>query len=214
MESAAPQSIVPRVISLNVGGIQDVEWRGETIATAIWKHPVAGRVALHGVNFAGDDQADRTVHGGPNKAVYAYSREDYAYWREVEDMQTPDGFFGENLTVEGVNLSLAVVGEQWSVGSTILEIAQPRLPCHKLGIRVGDPHFLKRFLAAGRPGAYFRIVREGDVGAGDEIGLVSRPAHGVTLRGMVEALNDSDRALALRDVPGLPEFWQRVAAGR
>src|SRR3982751_4396409 len=128
----------PRVISVNVGEVREVEWRGDVVTTAIWKSPVAGRVALRGVNFAGDDQADRTVHGGPDKAVYAYAREDYDYWRDVEGLETPVGLFGENLTVEGLDLSAAHVGERWTVGSTLLEVAQPRLPCYKLGARVGD----------------------------------------------------------------------------
>jgi MOSC domain-containing protein YiiM len=200
------------VISLNVGLAREIEWRGELVSTGIWKHPVPGRVQLRGVNFAGDDQADRTVHGGPDKAVYAYAREDYDYWRDTDGMPVEPGLFGENLTVEGLDLSSAIVGEQWAVGSAILEVAQPRLPCYKLGIRVGDPRFLKRFLAAGRPGAYLRVVREGDVGSGDDIRVVSRPTHGVTLRSMILALRDPTHARSLRNVPRLPHFWMQVAA--
>ena len=202
---------VPRVISLNVGQIRRVEWRGVTVATGIRKSPVAGRVALRGVNFDGDDQADRTVHGGPDKAVYAYAREDYEYWRDVEGIGTEPGLFGENLTVEGLDLSSTIVGERWSVGSTLLEVAQPRLPCYKLGVRLDDPRFVKRFLAAGRAGAYLRIVHEGDIASGDEVRIVSTPTHGVSLRSMVEALQDPSKARALRDVPRLPAFWQQVA---
>ena len=212
--SNAPASTAPRVLSVNVGLVREVEWRGREVATAIWKHPVAGRVALRGVNFAGDDQADRSVHGGPDKAVYAYAREDYDFWRDEEGMETPPGLFGENLTVEGLDLSGAVVGERWSVGSTVLEVAQPRLPCFKLGIRMGDQRFLKRFLAALRMGAYLRVVREGDVGAGDPVHVADRPAHGVTLRAMTEALQDPEKAGALLRVPRLPEFWRQVAEGR
>ena len=153
-----------RVVSLNVGTIREVEWQGRLVTTGIWKSPVAGRVALRGVNFAGDDQADRTVHGGPDKAVYAYAREDYEFWSS-HGMSTSPGYFGENLTTEGIDLSAAIVGERWTVGTAILEVAQPRLPCYKLGIRVGDATFLKRFLEAQRVGAYLRVVQEGDVGA-------------------------------------------------
>ena len=152
-----------RVISVNVGPVRDVEWRGEMIPTAIWKTPVTGRVALRGVNFAGDDQADRTVHGGPDKAVYAYAREDYDYWRTSEGLDVEPALFGENLTTEGVDLSAALVGERWSVGTTLLEVAQIRLPCFKLGIRLGDPRFPQRFQHVGRMGAYLRVVQEGDV---------------------------------------------------
>lgn len=210
--SATAHAPTPRVLSVNVGVPRDVEWRGRLLRTAIWKDPVAGRVALRGVNFAGDDQADRSVHGGPDKAVYAYAVEDYAYWREAEGFETPPGLFGENLTVEGVDLSGAVVGERWRVGSTVLEVAQPRLPCAKLGARMGDVLFPKRFQAARRAGAYLRVVSEGDVGAGDAVDVVERPAHGVTLRDMVRALDDPDAAFVLREVERLPEFWRRVAA--
>lgn len=202
----------PRVVSLNVGAVRHVEWQGREVATGIWKTPVDGRLELRGVNFAGDDQADRTVHGGPDKAVYAYAREDYDYWRG-EGMNAHDAMFGENLTTEGIDLTACIVGERWAVGSTTLEVAQPRLPCYKLGIRVGDATFLRRFLAAQRVGAYLRVIAEGDVGAGDAIDVISRPAHAVTLRDMVSALDDGSRAVALRDVERLPEFWRRIAQG-
>jgi len=200
-----------QVISVNVGAIREVHLHDEIITTAIWKHPVAGRVAIRGVNLDGDDQADREVHGGPDKAVYAYAREDYDAWHDRHGVNTEPGLFGENLTVEGVDLVHATIGERWAVGSTILEIAQPRLPCFKLGIRMGDPRFPKRFQAEGRMGAYLRIIREGDVGAGDEITVGSRPMHGVTLADMVGALHDHSKRRALARVPNLPAFWQRFA---
>ena len=206
------RDVIPRVVSLNVGAIRRVEWQGREITTGIWKSPVAGQLALHGVNFAGDDQADRTVHGGPDKAVYAYAREDYEYWRG-EGMDAHDAMFGENLTTKGIDLAAAIVGERWTVGSTTLEVAQPRLPCYKLGIRVRDATFLRRFLASQRVGAYLRVVQEGDVGTGDVIEVSSRPAHGMTLRDMVASLNDPVRAAALRGIERLPEFWRKVAQG-
>jgi MOSC domain-containing protein YiiM len=165
---------------VNVGTPRPVQVNGHTVLTAIWKHPVSGRVPLRGVNLQGDDQADRTVHGGPDKAVYAYAREDIDWWET--ELQHPVGTapFGENLTVSGLPVSEAVIGEQWMVGSALLQVAQPRLPCFKLGVRMGDPRFLKRFAAAGRPGAYLRILREGDIAAGDGIAVRHRPAHAVT----------------------------------
>jgi MOSC domain-containing protein YiiM len=202
-----------RVLSVNVGPVRPLEWNGRVVTTGIVKEPVPGRVALRGVNFAGDDQGNRTVHGGPDKAVYAYSREDYDFWRAEEGMETPPGLFGENLTVEGLDLSSAVVGERWSVGSTVLEVAQPRLPCATLGLRVGDPTFPKRFQAALRPGAYLRVIEEGDVGAGDDLLVAHRPAHGITLRDMVRALGNPELAAALRGVPNLPHFWREFANG-
>jgi MOSC domain-containing protein YiiM len=207
----APVITIPRVLSLNVGGIRQVEWRGELVSTGIWKHPVAHRVALRGVNFEGDDQADRRVHGGPDKAVYAYAREDYDVWRDEHGIETVPGLFGENLTVEGLDLSGAIVGEIWRVGSAILEVAQPRLPCFKLGIRMADASFPRRFQHALRAGAYLRVVTEGDVGAGDGVLVLQKPAHGITLRSMVESLHDPARAAALLAVPRLPPFWREVA---
>ncbi len=211
--SASVGTVPARILSVNVGGIRHVDWQGRHVTTGIWKQPVEGRVALRGVNFAGDDQADRSVHGGPDKAVYAYAREDYEFWRE-QGIETSVALFGENLTTEGIDLSAVCSGERWSVGSAVLEVAQPRLPCFKLGIRMGDARFLKRFLAAQRVGAYLRIVQEGDIGAGDLVQVTSRPAHGITLRDMVAALDDEEKAIALRRIERLPRFWQEVAERR
>ncbi len=201
----------PRVISLNVGDIREIEWKGHLVTTAIWKYPVAARLALRGVNFAGDDQADRTVHGGPDKAVYAYAREDYDFWENELGIAMPAGTFGENLTVQGLDLTYATLGDHWRVGSTLLEVVQPRLPCFKLGIRMGDVRFPKRFQAAGRMGAYLRVIEEGDVGAGDEIAITSAPDGSVSLHELVEALFDRDKARGLLRAPYLPEFWRQVA---
>ena len=168
------------VESLNVGEPRQVEFNGRAVVTAIWKSPVEGRVPLRGVNLRGDDQADRSAHGGPDKAVYAYAAEETEEWEEELGVPLGPGAFGENLTVRGLPVSGAVIGERWEAGSALLEVAQPRLPCFKLGVRMGDPLFPKRFAAAARPGAYLRVVREGDIGAGDEIQVVSRPDHGVS----------------------------------
>lgn len=203
-----------RVLSVNVGAVREIEWRERIITTGIWKSPVAGRVSLQGVNLSGDDQADRVVHGGVDKAVYSYAREDYDYWREYEGLETSPGLFGENLTLEGIDLSAVLVGERWTVGSATLEVAQPRLPCFKLGIRVGDPAFPKRFQHARRMGAYLRIIHEGDVGAGDEVIVSRRPSHGITLGHMMLALHDERMATSLLTVGRLPEFWRQVAEGR
>src|SRR3954462_14748634 len=149
--------------------------------SAIVKEPVEGRVRVEGVNIAGDAQADRSVHGGPDKAVYAYAREDVDWWEDVLGLDIPNGMFGENLTLEDVEVSGAVVGERWRVGTVELEVCQPRLPCSKLGIRFGDPKMVKRFAQASRPGAYLRILTEGELAAGDELEVTHRPEHGVTI---------------------------------
>jgi MOSC domain-containing protein YiiM len=149
--------------------------------SAINKAPVEGRVRVEGVNVAGDQQADLRVHGGPDKAVYAYASEDTAWWSQALEAELPPGMFGENLTTEGMDVSGAVIGERWRIGTVELEVAQPRLPCAKLGLKFGDLKMVKLFGEASRPGAYLRIVTEGELGAGDEIELLSRPSHGVTV---------------------------------
>ncbi len=204
------RTLVPEavILSVNVGGIREVESRGRMVRTGIWKKPVDGPVLVRGVNLAGDDQADRSVHGGPDKAVYAYAVEDYAYWGEREVFPVHAGVFGDNLTVQGLDLGRAVIGERWQVGSTLLEVAQPRLPCFKLGIRVGDATFLRRFQAATRPGAYLRIITEGTVTAGDPVRVVTRPDHGVTIALMAESVTDPDKARAIQAAPQLPAGWR------
>src|SRR3954467_5392931 len=173
---------MPRVVSVNVGRPRQISVRrGRPLMSAIGKAPVAGRVRVAGVNVAGDDQADRRVHGGPGKAVYACAAEDAAWWGTELGRTLEPGMFGENLTVEGVDVSGAVIGERWRAGTAELEVCQPRFACFKLGLRFGDPKMLKRFTAAERPGAYLRIRREGEIGAGDAVEVVERPAHGVTV---------------------------------
>jgi MOSC domain-containing protein YiiM len=190
---------VARLASVNVGRPAQISVRrGRPLYSAIGKQPVEGRVRVEGVNLAGDQQADLRVHGGPDKAVYAYASEDIAWWGAELGRELPYGIFGENLTTEGVDVSGAVIGERWRVGTVELEVSQPRLPCSKLGIRFGDLRMVRRFGEASRPGAYLRIVAEGELGAGDEIELLSRPGHGVTVALVSDAilLDESLRARA------------------
>jgi MOSC domain-containing protein YiiM len=185
------------VVSVNVGTPQPVGLRrGRTVKSAIAKAPVAGRVRVAGVNLAGDDQADRRVHGGPDKAVYAYATEDTAWWEAELGRELGPGAFGENLTVAGVDVSGAVIGERWRIGTVELEVCQPRLPCFKLGLRFGDPKMLKRFTRAERPGGYLRIHREGELGAGDAVEVGRRPEHGVTVALVARALTIDGTLLA------------------
>jgi MOSC domain-containing protein YiiM len=201
-----------KVLSVNVGQPREIEWLGQKATTAIWKSPVAGRIPLLGVNLAGDGQADRLVHGGPDKAVYSYSREDEEWWEQQLGRPLELGAFGENLTLARVDVSGAVVGERWEIGTALLEVAQPRVPCWKLGARMGDPDFPTRFSAAGRPGAYLRIIREGDIGAGDEVRIAHRPAHGITVGAAAHIYhNDRARAYLLLDIPELAEPLKRWA---
>ena len=127
--------------------------------TAIWKAPVEGRVAVRGVNLDGDDQADRSVHGGPDKAIYAYAAEEVRTWEGELGRELGPSAFGENLTTEGIDVSGALLGERWRVGTTLLEVVQPRLPCFKLGMRMGDPAFVRRFGEASRRATSARATR-------------------------------------------------------
>ncbi|MBS1881370.1 MAG: MOSC domain-containing protein [Actinobacteria bacterium] len=195
-----------RLISVNVGLPKLVDTGQREVETAIWKHPVEGRVKVRGINLEGDRQADRSVHGGPDKAVYAYALEEVRTWEEELGRELGAGAFGENLTTEGVDVSGAVLGERWRVGTTVLEVVQPRLPCFKLGLRMGDPTFVKRFARASRPGAYLKIVAEGELGAGDaiEVDLDGRPDHGVSVRLVSEAmLVDHGLIARAREAPQL-----------
>jgi MOSC domain-containing protein YiiM len=203
-------SVPPGVVaSLNVGATRSVAVGRRTVETAIWKTPVAVRILASGVNLVGDDQADRGVHGGPDKAVYAYGVDDYAWWEAELGHPLDPGTFGENLTIAGMAVSAAVVGERWAVGSAVFEVSQPRTPCGKLGIRMGDPQFPRRFAHAGRPGgAYLRIALEGIVGAGDEVSVVHRPTHGLTVAAVGRAA-EGDRTLLpdLLTTPELADGW-------
>lgn len=193
------------VESVNVGRPRSVPVRGGVVQTAIWKSPAMGPVAVRGVNVAGDDQADRAVHGGRDKAVYAYGADDLAWWSRQVGHDLPPGTLGENLTISGMDVQAAVIGERWAIGSTVLEVAQPRVPCYKLAIRMGDARFPRRFAAAGRPGAYLRIVSEGELQSGDRLRIIERPAHGVSI-GLVNWAYLADHSLATRllQAPQLP----------
>ncbi len=178
------------MLSVNVGRPRAVTAGNRTVSTAIWKSPVEGRVAVRGVNLDGDDQADRSVHGGPDKAVYAYAIEEIRLWEAELDRMLGPAAFGENLTTEGVDVSGARVGERWRIGTTVLEVVQPRLPCYKLAVRFDDPRFVKRFAQTSRPGAYLRIIAEGELGAGDTIDVApaNPPGHDVTMRLISDAI--------------------------
>jgi MOSC domain-containing protein YiiM len=206
-------NVLGRVESVNVGVPRTVNWHGRDVSSAIWKQPVFGRRFLRGVNIDGDDQADRRVHGGPTKAVYAYAAEDYAWWSSVLAVDLPPATFGENLTVSGIELAGRLVGERWRIGTAVLRVTEPRIPCFKLGMRMGDAEFVHEFADAARPGTYLAIESEGEVGAGDTIELLSRPEHDVTI-GTVERAYHGHRELRERlvDLPELSESWRSWAA--
>ena len=202
----SPQS---RVLSVNVGRPREFEFNGRPVRSAIWKSPVAGRVVARGVNLEGDDQADRKAHGGPDKAVYAYAAEDLRWWVKEIGRRIPPGSFGENLTLEGIEVNDALIGERWRIGGAVFEVSEPRIPCGRLGVRMEDPGFVRRFTDAQRPGAYLRIVVEGDVGAGDAIDVISKPEHDLSIREIFRIYTrDRGDARRLIGVPAVSEAWR------
>jgi MOSC domain-containing protein YiiM len=208
-ESQAPM----RVISVNVGQPREVEWKGRRVLTGIFKEPVAGPVALRTLNLDGDRQADLSVHGGPDKAVYVYPRERYDYWRrELPDMEWPFGMFGENLTVEGLDEEAVSIGDRFRVGSAEVIVTQPRMPCYKLGLKFGRDDILKRFLESEHTGFYFRVLREGEVAAGDAITLIAHDPAGVRVGDITRLYtyerNNLDLLRRAIAVEALPASWR------
>lgn len=225
MLARAPVQLAMKIVSLNIGLPREVTWHGRIVTTGIFKSPVAGRVMMRKLNLDGDAQADLTVHGGEHKAVYCYPLEHYAYWKnELPGRDLPMGIFGENFTTEGLREDQVHLGDRFSVGSAEMIVTQPRLPCYKLGVRFGADDMVKRFLASARTGFYVAVTREGEVGAGDDIRLLSRDANGVPVseitrlyvakRFAPEDLGSLRRAMK---VDALPESWKgyfRERAGK
>lgn len=204
--------VAGHVVSVNLAEIRVLQRRGKPVQTGIWKLPVSGRVAAGREGLEGDRQADRRVHGGPDRAVYAYAREDYAWWEEELGRPLPAGTFGENLTLAGVEVSRAVVGERWAIGTTVLEVSSPRIPCWKLAAKMEDGRFVKRFAQARRPGSYLRVLEPGTIAAGDEVHVLERPDHAVTVATIADAyLHDRSLASTILAAPQLPDGWRQWA---
>ena len=201
------------LISLNTGGPRQVEFNGGTVWTSIWKSPREGRVRVATLNIEGDQQSDPSVHGGTYKAVYCYPSEHYAYWREqLPGTDLPWGVFGENLTTEGLLETDVCIGDRIQIGSAEFQVTQPRQPCFKLGIRFGSQNMVKRFVASGRPGFYVRVLREGDIAAGDGISVVERAANSMSVSDIFALKFDDEgkevevaRAAA---IPALAPSWR------
>jgi len=215
-----------KLISVNVGLPQTVEWHGRRVTTGVFKRPVDGRVALRKLNLDGDRQADLTVHGGEFKAVYCYPVEHYDYWRaELSNSELPMGMFGENFTTQGLLEDDVHIGDRFSVGSAEVVVTQPRLPCYKLSLRFQADDMVKKFLASRRTGFYVAVTREGAVAAGDEITFLERDSNAIPVsevtrlyvakhHGEVELASMRQALL----IPVLPESWkeyfrERLAAG-
>ncbi len=202
-----------KVLSVNVGKPREFDYHGRTARSAIWKAPVAGRVAVRGVNLAGDDQADRGAHGGPDKAVYAYAAEDARWWKQEIGRPLAPGEFGENLTTEGIDVNGAWIGQRWSIGSVVLEVSEPRIPCWRLAVRMNDPLFPRRLTEAQRPGSYLRVVEEGELGAGDAIRVLERPHSDLTVRDVFRIYTrDHGEAGRILAVPAMSQAWKEWAS--
>lgn len=203
-----------RIVSVNVGLPRLVMGPRGPVKTGIFKEPVHRRLPLRRLNLDGDAQADHSVHGGPDKAVYAYPVENYDYWREqLPGRELPHGIFGENLTTEGLREDEVHIGDEFRVGTARLVVTQPRMPCFKLGIRFGDAKMVQKFLASGRPGFYLGVLEEGEVGPGDAVELVREDENQVTVTDLLRLkVQDKDNTELLRRalrVPKLAAVWRQ-----
>lgn len=202
-----------KLISLNVGLPQEIVYKGRSIVTGIFKKPVEGRVGARKLNLDGDRQADLTVHGGAEKAIYLYPAEHYDYWRaELPDMNLPWGMFGENLTVEGLNENEVNIGDRFRINEALFMVTQPRLPCYKLAAKFERDDIIKRFLRSGRTGFYLSVIEEGEIGAGDAIELVSKDEGGVTVTDITQLYvskgKDQDLLRRAALLEALPASWR------
>jgi len=199
------------VLSVNVGLPKEVVWKGEAVITSIFKEPIEERVKVRLLNVDGDRQADLTVHGGHDKALYAYAAEHYEYWRKkLPRMKLPWGSFGENLTIEGGFFEADVcVGDRFVIGTAEVVAVQPRLPCYKLGIRFGDAAMLGKFLRSWRLGVYFRVLKEGEIGAGDTCERIATDPQNLTILELGKLFTvDQDNYTLMRravEIDALPE---------
>ena len=201
-----------KLLSVNVGLPREVEWKGKIVRTSIFKTPVVSRVRVAKLNVNGDQQFDVTVHGGIDKAVYAYPSEHYSFWRsELPGMDLPWGVFGENFTTVGL-LEDTHIGDRFRIGSAQFVVTQPRMPCFKLGIRFNRPDMVKRFLQSGRTGFYFAVLEEGEVAAGDSIELLERDEHNIPVADVVNLYRgdatNQDLLRRVSELPSLPNSWR------
>ena len=205
-----------KLLSVNCGLPREVLWHGRSVKTSIYKDPVENRVALQKLNLDGDRQSDLSVHGGKDKAVYCYPAEHYEFWRaELPGHALPMGAFGENFTIEGLVEDSVHIGDHFSVGSAEVVVTQPRLPCYKLGIRFQSDDMVSRFLDSRRTGSYLAVTREGEVGAGDEIKLLSHKPESVSVSTITRLYlakrygrDDAQAARRALTVEALPQGWK------
>lgn len=185
--------MTPTVVRICVSKAKEVDWNGRQILTGIFKKPVEGRVSVRTLNLDGDEQADLTVHGGLDKAVYAYPVEQYEYWKkELPERNFDWGSFGENLTVSGFDENSICIGDKLKIGTAHFVVTQPRMPCYKLGIRLGDPGMVRRFYKSGKWGFYLAVVEEGEIETGDRIVRSGGDGNGVTLADVARCFLDPE----------------------
>jgi MOSC domain-containing protein YiiM len=202
-----------RVISVNRGREADLLIAGRPARSAIDKRPASGPVEVGPLGLEGDTVADKVNHGGPEQAVYAYAREDLDFWTEQLARELPDGTFGENLTTAGIDVSAALIGETWRVGTVVLQITGPRIPCETFKSWLDEPRWVKRFAAVGRPGAYLRVLTPGTVEAGNDLVVLSRPDVAVTVAESMQAYyGDRELMGRLLAVGGRGAKWDEIAA--
>ncbi len=202
-----------KIVSVNVGLPREIQWRGKTVRTSIFKVPVTGPVRVERLNVDGDQQSDLTVHGGVDKAVYVYPAEHYKFWREqLPGVDLPWGVFGENFTTEGLLEDTVRIGDKLEAGSAEFVVTQPRMPCFKLEVRFDRPDMVKRFLHSGRTGFYLAVAKEGEVAASNVVTLVARNDPAITVADIVglytaDATNQ-DLLRRAAELPALPEGWR------
>jgi ferredoxin-NADP reductase/MOSC domain-containing protein YiiM len=201
------------VVSVNVGLPRDIEWRGKTVRTAIWKQPVQGRVFAGRLNLAGDGQGDLAGHGGEQRALMVYQRESYRHWADYfRRNDLVDGIFGENLTIDGLADTEVCIGDRFRIGGAVFEISQPRVTCYKVGLRLNNPEMPALLVSHRRPGFYFRVIQEGEIGAGDQIEKIADGPERMTVAEIDALLYSGDHPIdALRRavrIPALSPGWQ------
>ena len=180
---------------MNVGLPRDIQWKGRTVHTGIWKNPVHGRCRVRRLNLDGDGQGDLGGHGGEQRAVFVYQIESYRYWQEqLKRTDFVHGQFSENFTIEGLPDNVVCIGDRFQIGSAVFEVTQPRVTCYRVGIRMNEPHMPALLTSSGRPGFYFRVLQEGEVGAGDEIVKVGEAKERMTVAEINALLYSSDHA--------------------
>ena len=205
---------IAKVLTVNIAAVvHEGAWTGSEGRTGIDKQPTASKVKFENDGVTGDVVVDRKHHGGYDKAVYAYAKEDAAWWESEIGREIGNGAFGENLTTEGIDVNAALIGERWQIGSVILEVSEPRIPCRVFAGFWDRPTLIKDFTDARRSGAYLRIIQEGEIEAGDEISVIHRPEHDVTIKDIFDAkAGERGKIAQLKQVSELSDKYKEWLA--